>query len=36
MWGGLSGEAYVELMLTIMRRCRVVIADLGDVNGNVL
>lgn len=36
MWGGLSGEAYVELMLTIMRRCRVVIADLSDVNGNVL
>ena len=36
MWGGLSGEAYVELMLTIMRRCRVVVADLSDVNGNVL
>ncbi len=36
MWGGLSGEAYVELMLTVMRRCRVVIADLSDVNGNVL
>jgi hypothetical protein len=36
MWGGLSGEAYVELMLTIMRRCRVVIADLSEVNGNVL
>jgi hypothetical protein len=36
MWGGLSGEAYVELMLTIMRRCRVVVADLSEVNGNVL
>ena len=36
MWGGLSGEAYVELMLTVMRRCRIVIADLSDVNGNVL
>ena len=36
MWGGLSGEAYVELMLTVMRRCRVVIADLSEVNGNVL
>jgi hypothetical protein len=32
MWGGLSGEAYVELMLTIMRRCRVVIADLSEAN----
>jgi hypothetical protein len=36
MWGGLSGEAYVDLMLTVMRRCRVVIADLSEVNGNVL
>src|SRR3954469_4646527 len=36
MWGGLSGEAYVDLMLTIMRRCRFVIADLSEVNGNVL
>jgi hypothetical protein len=36
MWGGLSGEAYVELMLAIMRRCSTVIADLSEVNGNVL
>ena len=36
MWGGLSGEAYVELMLAVMRRCRIVIADLSDVNPNVL
>ena len=36
MWGGLSREAYVELMLTIMRRCRVVIADLSRANSNVL
>jgi hypothetical protein len=36
MWGGLSGEAYVELMLAIMRRCRIVVADLSEVNGNVL
>jgi hypothetical protein len=26
----------VELMLTVMRRCRMVVADLSDVNGNVL
>jgi len=36
MWGGLSGEAYVELMLIIMRRCRVVIAELSGANANVL
>ncbi len=36
MWGGLSGEAYVELMLMIMRHCHVVIADLSDLNANVL
>jgi hypothetical protein len=36
MWGGLSGEAYVDLMLAIMRRCKIVIADLSDVNPNVL
>lgn len=36
MWGGLSGEAYVELMLAVMRRCRIVIADLSSVNPNVL
>lgn len=36
MWGGLSGEAYVELMLTVMRRCKMVIADLSDANPNVL
>lgn len=36
MWGGLSGEAYVELMLAIMRRCKIVLADLSDVNPNVL
>ena len=36
MWGGLLGEAYVELMLAIMRRCKIVIADLSDVNPNVL
>ena len=36
MWGGLSGEAYVELMLTIMRRCRFVIAELSEVNANVM
>jgi hypothetical protein len=36
MWGGLSGEAYVELMLTIMRRCKFVIAELSGANANVL
>jgi hypothetical protein len=35
-WGSLSGEAYVELMLTIMRRCHGVIADLSGLNANVL
>jgi hypothetical protein len=34
-WGDLSGEAYVELMLTIMRRCHGVIADLSGLNANV-
>ena len=36
MWGGLSGEEYVELMLAIMRRCRIVIADLSSLNANVV
>ena len=36
MWGGLSGEAYVDLMLAVMRRCRVIIADLSNANPNVL
>jgi hypothetical protein len=36
MWGGLSGEAYVDLMLTIIRRCKLVIADLSRANVNVL
>jgi hypothetical protein len=36
MWGGLSGEEYVELMLTIMRRCRFAIAELSEANANVL
>lgn len=36
MWGGLSGEAYVELMLTIMRRCKFVIAELSGANANVI
>lgn len=36
MWGGLSGEDYVDLMLAIMGRCGTVIADLSDANGNVI
>jgi hypothetical protein len=36
MWGGLSGEAYVDLMLSIMRRSGRVIADLTGPNPNVL
>ncbi len=36
MWGGLSGEAYVELMLAVMRRCHFIIADLSNANPNVL
>jgi hypothetical protein len=36
MWGGLSGEAYVDLMLTVMRRCGLVIADLSGSNPNVV
>ncbi|HEX3105232.1 MAG TPA: hypothetical protein VHQ22_12350 [Terriglobales bacterium] len=36
MWGGLSGEAYVDLMLTIIRRCKFVIADVSSANVNVL
>jgi len=36
MWGGLSGEEYVELMLAIMRRCRIVVADLSSLNANVV
>lgn len=36
MWGGLSGEAYVDLMLAIIRRSGRVIADLTGANPNVL
>jgi hypothetical protein len=36
MWGGLSGEAYVGLMLAIIRRSGRVIADLTGPNANVL
>ena len=36
MWGGLSGEDYVELMLAVIRRCGTVIADLSEVNPNVV
>jgi len=35
MWGGLSGETYVDLMLAVMRRCALVIADLSALNANV-
>ncbi len=36
MWGGLSGEAYVDLMLAVIRRCGLVIADLSGLNANVV
>lgn len=36
MWGGLSGEAYVDLMLAIIRRSGRVIADLSGANPNVV
>lgn len=36
MWGGLSGEAYVGLMLAVIRRCGIVIADLSGLNPNVV
>lgn len=36
MWGGLSGEDYVELMLAVIRRCGTVIADLSELNPNVV
>jgi hypothetical protein len=36
MWGGLSGEAYVGLMLAVIRRCGMVIADLSGLNANVV
>ncbi len=36
MWGGLSGEDYVDLMLAVMRRCGTVIADLSELNPNVV
>lgn len=36
MWGGLSGEAYVDLMLAVIRRCGRVIADLSGLNANVV
>lgn len=36
MWGGLSGEAYVDLMLAIIRRSGRMIADLTGPNPNVL
>lgn len=36
MWGGLSGEDYVELMLAVIRRCGTVIAELSELNPNVV
>lgn len=36
MWGGLSGEDYVDLMLAVMRRCGTVIVDLSELNPNVI
>ena len=36
MWGGLSGEAYVDLMLEIIRHCGVVMADISGANPNVV
>lgn len=36
MWGGLSGEACVGLMLAVIRRCGMVIADLSGLNANVV
>lgn len=35
MWGGLSGEAHVDLMLALIRRSGRVIADLTGPNPNV-
>jgi hypothetical protein len=34
--GGLSGEAYVDLMLTVIRRCGMVVGDLTGLNANVV
>ena len=36
MWGGLPGEAYVDLMLTIIRRCGLVVAELTGLKPNVI
>jgi hypothetical protein len=36
MWGGLSGEDYVDLMLAVMQRCGTVIAELSELNPNVI
>jgi len=36
MWGGLSGEEYVDLMLAVIRRCGILLADLTTLNPNVI
>jgi hypothetical protein len=36
MWGGLSGEEYVDLMIAVIRRCGIFMADLTTLNPNVI